>query len=129
MPLAVGVALALLLFATLAHTVLSTMRRRQVDLAVLRALGCTRRQLESTMRWQTLMLIGSALVVGIPLGLIANQFAWTAFTDRVGVSPGTVTPLALLALGALAVLMLGYALATGVGRRASAYARTDPFVA
>ena len=128
-PLAVGVALALLLFATLAHTVLSTMRRRQVDLAVLRALGCTRRQLESTMRWQTSMLIGSALVVGIPLGLIANQFAWTAFTERVGVSPGTVTPLTLLALGALAVLMLGYALATGVGRRAAAYARTDPFVA
>ena len=63
------------------------MRRRQVDLAVLRALGCTRRQLESTMRWQTFMLIGSALVVGIPLGLVANQFAWTAFTERVGVSP------------------------------------------
>jgi hypothetical protein len=61
--------------------------------------------------------------------LIANQFAWNAFTERVGVSPGTVTPLTLLALGALAVLMLGYALATGVGRRASAYARTDPFVA
>jgi putative ABC transport system permease protein len=128
-PLAVGVVLALLLFATLAHTVLSTMRRRQIDLAVLRALGATRRQLESTMRWQTLMLIGSALVVGIPLGLIANRIAWTAFTDRVGVSPGTVTPLALLAVGASAVLVLGYGLATGVGRRASAYARTDPFVA
>jgi putative ABC transport system permease protein len=128
-PVAVGVALALLLFATLTHTVLSTMRRRQVDLAVLRALGCTRRQLESTMRWQALMLIGSALVVGIPLGLIANRIAWTAFTDRIGVSPGTITPFALLGIAALAVVALGYALATGVGRRASAYARTDPFVA
>ena len=66
-PLAVGIVLAVLLVSTLAHTVLSTMRRRQVDLAVLRALGCTRRQLESTMRWQTFMLIGSALVAGTPL--------------------------------------------------------------
>ena len=31
--------------------------------------------------------------------------------------------------GVASVLALGYALATGVGRRASAYARTDPFVA
>jgi hypothetical protein len=71
----------------------------------------------------------AALVVGIPLGLLANRLAWTAFTDRIGASPGTVTPLAVLGLGGSAVLALGYALATGVGRRASTYARTDPFVA
>jgi putative ABC transport system permease protein len=105
------------------------MRRRQFDLAVLRALGCTRRQLESTMRWQTLMLIGSAMVVGIPLGLVASKIAWNAFTERLGVAPGTVVPAAILALGAIAVFVLGYVLATGVGRRASKYARTDPFVA
>ena len=128
-PLAAGVVVALLLFATLTHTVLSTMRRRRIDLAVLRALGCTRRQLESTMRWQTLMLIGSALIVGIPLGLVANTIAWNAFTERLGVEPGTVIPVALLAIGALSILALAYALATGVGRRASAYARSDPFVA
>jgi hypothetical protein len=128
-PLAVGIAVALLLFATLTHTVVSTMRRRQIDLAVLRALGCTRGQLESTMRWQTLMLIGSALIVGIPLGLVANTIAWNAFTERLGVEPGTVIPVALLAIGALSILALAYALATGVGRRASAYARSDPFVA
>ena len=45
------------------------------------------------MRWQTLMLIGSAMVVGIPLGLVANKIAWNAFTERLGVSPGTVVPL------------------------------------
>ena len=128
-PLAVGAVVALLLFATLTHTVLSTMRRRQVDLAVIRALGATRRQLESTMRWQTLMLIGSALVVGIPFGLLANKIAWQAFTERIGVAPGTVIPAAWLLVGVASVLALGYVLATGVGRRASAYARTDPFVA
>lgn len=128
-PLAVGVVVALLLFATLTHTVLSTMRRRQIDLAVMRALGATRRQLESTMRWQTLILIGSALAAGIPLGLVANKIAWNAFTERIGVAPGTVIPLAWLGVGVISVLALGYVLATGVGRRASTYARTDPFVA
>jgi putative ABC transport system permease protein len=128
-PLAAGIVVALLLFATLTHTVLSTMRRRRIDLAVLRALGCTRRQLESTMRWQTLMLIGSAMVVGVPLGLAANSIAWNAFTDRLGVAPGTVIPVALLGIGALSILAIAYVLATGVGRRASSYARSDPFVA
>jgi putative ABC transport system permease protein len=128
-PLAIGIVVALLLFATLTHTVLSTMRRRQIDLAVLRALGGTRRQLESTMRWQAFMLIGSAMAVGIPLGLVANKIAWAAFTERIGVAPGTVIPLAWLAVGAASVFAVGYALATGVGRRASTYARTDPFVA
>jgi hypothetical protein len=128
-PLAAGIVLALLLFATLTHTVLSTMRRRQSDLAVLRALGCTRRQLESTMRWQTLMLTGSALIVGIPVGLVANKLVWHAFTERLGVAPGTVFPIAIIALGVLSALVLGYVLATGVGRRASTYARTDPFIA
>jgi hypothetical protein len=128
-PLAVGVVLVLLLAATLTHALLSTMRRRRGDLAVLRALGCTRRQLESAMRWQTLMLTASGLIVGIPIGLVANALVWNAFTDRLGIAPGTVVPLVILGVGAASVLLLGYALATGVGRRASTYARTDPFIA
>ena len=128
-PLAVGVVLALLLIATLAHTVMSTMRRRQGDLAVLRALGSTRRQLESTMRWQTFMLTASGLLVGVPLGLVANRFVWNAFTDRLGVAPGTVVPAAIIAVGTFTLLALGYLLATSVGRRVSNYARGTPFIA
>jgi hypothetical protein len=127
--LAVGVVLSLLLVATLTHALLSTMRRRQSDLAVLRALGCTRRQLESTMRWQTFMVTASALAVGIPLGLVANRFVWNAFTDHLGVAPGTVVPVGILVAGAAAVVTIGWLLATGAGRRAPSYARRQPIIA
>jgi hypothetical protein len=126
-PLVVGVVLALLLAATLAHALLSTMRRRRGDLAILRALGCTRRQLASTVRWQTFMLTTSALVVGIPVGLLANRVVWHAFTDRFGISPGTVVPAGVIAAGAAAILVLGCALATVAGRRVPGYARGRPF--
>ena len=45
LPLTIGIVLVLLLVATLTHVLVSTMRRRSVDLAILRALGCTRRNL------------------------------------------------------------------------------------
>jgi hypothetical protein len=126
-PLVVGIVLALLLVATLAHALTSTMRRRRGDLAVLRELGCTRRQLESIMRWQTFMLSASALVVGIPLGLVANRLVWRAFTDRFGIAPGTVLPILVIGVGAAAILVAGWVLATVAGRRAPSYARGRTF--
>src|SRR5258708_3439675 len=51
-PAFVGVVLLLLLIATITHALSSPLRRRRGDLAVLRALGCSRRHLASMMRWQ-----------------------------------------------------------------------------
>jgi hypothetical protein len=127
-PLVAGFVLPLLLFATLTHALLSTMRRRRGDLAVLRALGCTRRQLKSTLRWQTFMLTAAALVIGVPAGLVANRIVWGAFTHRFGIAPGTVVPTAVLGLGCAAVLVLGFALATGAGRGLQRYARGRPYI-
>jgi hypothetical protein len=127
-PLVAGFVLPLLLFATLTHALLSTMRRRRGDLAVLRALGFTRRQLKSTLRWQTFMLTAAALVIGIPAGLVANRIVWGAFTHRFGIAPGTVVPTAVLGLGAAAVLVLGFALATGAGSGLQRFARGRPYV-
>ena len=81
------------------------------------------------MRWQTFMLTASGLIVGVPLGLVANRFVWNAFTDRLGVAPGTIVPTAIIAVGSFILLALGYLLATSVGRRVSTYARATPFIA
>ena len=99
LPLAIGVVLGLFLVATLVHALVSTMRRRTSDLAVLRALGCTRRQLAATLRWQGLMLTVSAIVIGIPVGLIASRFAWSAFASHVGIASDTTSPIAILVVG------------------------------
>ena len=73
LPVAIGVVLVLLLVATLTHVLVSTMRRRAADLAVLRAIGSSSRNLVATLRWQALVLTGSAILIGLPLGLIASR--------------------------------------------------------
>ncbi len=117
LPLAIGVVLALFLVATLVHALVSTMRRRTSDLAVLRALGCTRRQLAATLRWQGLMLTVSAIVIGVPIGLIASRFAWSAFASHVGIAADTTSPIAILAIGTGGLVVIAILVAAAVGGR------------
>jgi ABC-type antimicrobial peptide transport system permease subunit len=123
LPLAIGLVLVLLLVATLTHVLVSTMRRRSRDLAILRALGCTTRNLASMLRWQSVVLTLSAIVIGVPLGLVANHLAWSAFTSQLGIAPGTVAPIAALVAGAAGLLLLALVLATLVGLRAPTVTR------
>lgn len=117
LPLAIGIVLVLLLVATLTHVLVSTMRRRSGDLAILRALGCSPRSLVATMRWQSLVLTSASILIGLPIGLLANRLAWTAFSNQLGIAPGVVTPFAKLAIGTTALLVTATALATAVGLR------------
>jgi hypothetical protein len=123
LPLTIGLVLVLLLVATLTHVLVSTMRRRRGDLAILRALGCTTRNLVSILRWQSAVLTAAGIVIGIPLGLIANHLAWNAFTSQLGIAPGTVSPIAAIGAGAAGLLLLALLLATIVGRRARVVTR------
>jgi hypothetical protein len=126
-PIPVALTLALLLTATLAHVLLSTLRRRTGDLAVLHALGCVRSQIAATLRWQTLVITGTAVLVGVPLGLFAGQFAWHAFTHQLGIAPGTVFPIVLLAGGAVATVVLAWLVGAAGGRRARRVVRRYRF--
>lgn len=123
LPLTIGIVLVLMLVATLTHVLVSTMRRRTSDLAILRALGCSPRNLVATMRWQSLVLTVAAIVIGVPLGLVANSVAWRAFSRQLGIAPGTVVPFGALAIGTVGLLVLATLLATAVGRRAPALIR------
>jgi hypothetical protein len=127
LPLAIGVVLVLLLVATLTHVLVSTMRRRAGDLAVLRAIGSSPRNLVATLRWQALVLTGSAILIGIPIGLIASRFAWTAFSHQLGIAPGTVVPLLIPARAAIGALALASLLATVAGLRVPSITRRHRF--
>ncbi len=117
LPLTIGIVLVALLVATLIHVLVSTMRRRSRDFAVLRALGCTPRNLVATMCWQTIVLTGASIVVGVPLGLVVNNLAWRAFSHQLGFAPGTVAPLTSLAIAAAGLLAIAAVLAAAVGSR------------
>ena len=78
--------------ASLALTLGSSVRRRRHDLALLKTLGFTRRQLASTVRWQASVTVVVGLVVGVPLGVIAGRWLWEVFARDLDVVPEPSTP-------------------------------------
>jgi ABC-type antimicrobial peptide transport system permease subunit len=87
-------------------------RQRRRELALLKSLGMQRRQLRVVVACQTSTILLVALIVGIPLGIAAGRWAWTAFASEIGVVPAPVVPAAALALGAVALLAVGNLLAS-----------------
>jgi hypothetical protein len=98
--------LAVLGAATLGHLLVTSVRRRRRDLAVLKTLGFVRRQVSATVAWQATTLAGLALLVGLPLGVAAGRWAWILVNRGLGSLAGPVTPfLAVLAVVPATVLV------------------------
>ena len=96
LPLALGVFFALLATATVAHALVTTVRRRRHELAVLRSLGFTRRQTRLAIAWQATLIAAAGLVVGVPLGIVSGRAVWRHLAD--GFPLAYVPPLALFAI-------------------------------
>jgi putative ABC transport system permease protein len=96
LPLVLAGLLAALAAATLAHLLVTSIRRRRRDLAVLKTLGFVPRQVRSMVAWQATTLGVVAAAVGIPLGVAAGRWAWTFFAHQIGVVPETALPLLAL---------------------------------
>ena len=60
---------------------MTSVRARRRDLAVLKTLGCSRRQVGATVAWQATTIVGLALVIGIPVGIIAGRWTWRGFAE------------------------------------------------
>jgi putative ABC transport system permease protein len=114
-PLVLGAVLALLAVGTLAHVLLTGVRRRRRDLAVLKTLGLTRLQLLRVVSWQASALATAALVVGLPLGILIGRWSWNLFAGSAGVAPGAEVPVQLVLVAIPAVLVLANLIAAGPG--------------
>jgi FtsX-like permease family len=124
-PLALALALAAGALLSLAVALLASVRQRRRQLALLKALGLTRRQVRGVIAWQASTILVVAAAVGVPLGVAAGHWAWASFAASLGVVPVTVVPvLALLAgfIGLLAAGNLVTAVAASVAARTRAAA-------
>ena len=119
-PLLLGLVLAVLAVGTLIHVLVTGVRRRRRDLAVLKALGFTRSQVRAVVAWQATALAAAALVIGVPAGIIAGRWTWAVFANAAGVSPqATIAlPVVLLAVP-LVTLLLANLIAAFPGRVAA----------
>jgi hypothetical protein len=104
LPLALSAFLAVLAIGAVGHVLSIAVRRRRHELAVLRALGLTRRQSRLVIVTQASLLAVIGVAFGIPLGVALGRTLWGAAADIFPLA--YYPPLALLALLLIAPLAL-----------------------
>jgi len=119
LPVVLGFFLALLAVGAVGHALATAVRRRSHDLAVLRALGMTRRQCRWVVVTQATVLAVIGLIFGVPLGLALGRSVWQQVADSTPLY--YVAPLALWALLLVgpAALVVSNLLAAWPGHRAA----------
>jgi FtsX-like permease family len=122
-PLVLALALAVAAVLSLAVALLASVRQRRPELALLKALGLTRRQVRAVVAWQASVILLVAALLGVPLGVLAGRWAWSSFAASLGVVPVTVIPGPALLAGLAALFTAGNLLASVP---ASVAARTKP---
>jgi FtsX-like permease family len=123
LPLELAGVMALLAVATLSHTLVTSIRRRRRDLAVLKTVGFSRRQVSAAVAWQSSTIAAIALVAGIPVGIVAARWGWSLLAEQYGVVPSPAVPLLAVLLIVPATLLVANLVAAIPARLA---ARTHP---
>jgi ABC-type lipoprotein release transport system permease subunit len=118
-PVLLAAGLAAGAVAALGLTLTASVRRRRRDLALLKALGFTRRQLAACVAWQTTVAATIGVIAGIPLGIALGRWLWILFAHQIYAVPRpTVPALPLVCIG-LGALVLANAAAALPGRYAA----------
>jgi hypothetical protein len=114
-PLVLAGVLAVLAVGTLAHLLITSIRRRRRDLAVLKTLGFLRGQISAAVAWQASILVALALLIGLPVGVAAGRWVWMLFASRLGVPADPLVPFTFVIAAIPVALVLANALAAGPG--------------
>lgn len=105
-PIELGAVLAGGALAALGLTLLASVRRRRRDIALLKALGFSRRQVVVTVAVQSTIAVGLGAIVGVPLGVLVGRTLWSLFANSIHAVPRIVVPTStLLTVAALALVM------------------------
>jgi len=97
-PLVIGGVLALLGGAAFAVVLVSGVRSRRREIAVLKTFGFRSRDVAGTVAWQATATAVAAGTVGILLGAVAGRSAWSVLADVLGVAGDASIPVTLLAV-------------------------------
>jgi len=95
-PVILAAGLALGAIVALALTLIASVRRRRRDLALLKTLGFTTRQLAATVAWQASIIAVVAVVIGVPIGVAAGRQLWILFARNINAVPQPTVPASLI---------------------------------
>jgi putative ABC transport system permease protein len=119
LPSVLAAFLALLAVVVLAHSLVLTTRRRGADLAVLRVLGMTPRQVAAAVWVMAGTLAAIGLVVGPLLGLALGRVVWAEVAANIGVAGDLAVPWWLFLVVVPGALLLTVLVAVLPARRAA----------
>jgi hypothetical protein len=104
-PVILASGLALGALVALGFTLVASVRRRKRDLALLKTLGFTQRQLAAAVAWQASVTAIIGVVVGVPIGAALGRQLWILFAREIYAVPKPTVPwsVLLVAAGALVV--------------------------
>ncbi|HTZ29586.1 MAG TPA: ABC transporter permease [Streptosporangiaceae bacterium] len=114
-PLVLAAVLIVFAAGTLAHVLLTGVRRRRRDLALLKTLGFTRQQVLGVVAWEASAFAVVALLIGLPLGVLAGRWAWAYFAAAAGVPADATVPLTAVLLAIPVTLALANLIAAWPG--------------
>jgi ABC-type antimicrobial peptide transport system permease subunit len=117
-PWLVAALVAILALTTVVHALVVIVHRHRRDLAVLAALGLTRRQQRAATTVAGGLIVGAGLVMGVPVGLLLGRVVWRALADEIDIPSGPAHTWSVSALVLGLGLLVGYAVTTLVSRRA-----------
>ena len=118
-PVVLAFGLALGAIVALALTLAASVRRKRRDLALLRALGFTRRQLMATIAWQASVAGVVGVVLGVPMGIVLGRWLWTLFARNIYAVPEPTVPVISVIIVAISALVLANIVAALPGRSAA----------
>jgi hypothetical protein len=124
-PIELGAVLSGGALVALGLILLSSVRRRRRDIALLKALGFSRRQVIATIAVQSTIAVGLGVVIGLPLGILVGRILWDTFANSIHAIPHVVVPISTLLIIAAAALVLANVIAALPARLA---AKTSPAI-
>jgi putative ABC transport system permease protein len=117
-PFLVAATVGALAMLTLGHVMLVAVRRRHRDVAVLRALGATRRWVGGVVHWQATLITALAVAVAIPTGVAAGALLYRPYAEDIGARPDVSVPLVWIAAASFGLLVVANVAAAVPARRA-----------
>ena len=97
----------------------ASVHRLRRDIALLKTLGFTRRQLAVTVSWQASVAAIVGIILGVPGGIALGRWLWDLFARDIYAVPLPTVPLLEIVLVALGALVLANLVAAVPGQMAA----------
>ena len=110
-PFVLAAVLALLAVLTVAHGMLTSVRARQRDLAVLRSLGADRGFVSRAVHWQATAFTIVPALLAVPLGIVVGRTIFASYADGIGAISGAAVPVLIVCVVLVGVVALANAVA------------------